>query len=181
VLGESLAADKTLQDENDVFFLTYREVMGTIPEDARDLVAWRRSQRAAYAELTLPPVWVGDPSPVTPDAPDASPARVVRGVAVSPGRVVGRARVIIDAGDCDQPVSADEVLVTRTTDPSWVSMILTAGGLAIDIGGPMSHGAIVARELGIPCVISTRDGTTRIRDGTLVELDGDAGVVRLLD
>ena len=181
VLGKSLAADHTLRDPADVFFLTYREVMGLTPENAGDLVSARRAQHEIFGRLTLPPVWIGNPSPVTVDASDDTTERVIRGVAVTPGRVVGRARVVLDAADCNVPVNGDEVLVTRTTDPSWVSMFLTAGGLAIDIGGPMSHGAIVARELGIPCVINTRDGTTRIIDGALVELDGDAGMVRLLD
>ncbi len=180
VLGATLAADGTLADPTDVFFLTYDEVMGTIPDDARALVEARRARREEYVGVTLPPVWIGDPEPLTARAHDDAD-RTITGVAVTPGLVVGRARVVLDAADCHEPVAGDEVLVTRTTDPSWVSMFLTAGGLAIDIGGPMSHGAIVARELGIPCVIGTRDGTARIPDGSLVELDGDAGVVRLLD
>ncbi len=180
VLGASLAADNTLADPTDLFFLTYDEVMGTVPTDARALVVVRRARREAYLDVTLPPVWIGDPQPLTGrDHSDAD--RTITGVAVTPGLVVGRARVVLDAADCHEPITGDEVLVTRTTDPSWVSMFLTAGGLAIDIGGPMSHGAIVARELGIPCVIGTRDGTARIRDGARVELDGDTGVVRLLD
>jgi pyruvate,water dikinase len=181
VIGETMAAQRTLRDPDDVFFLTFDEVMDAAPPNAAAVVTGRRARRDGYRDVVLPAVWVGQPRPVVGLADTRTDDRVVTGVPVAPGRVVGRARVVRDAGDCEVPIAADEVLVTRTTDPSWVSLFLTAAGLAIDIGGPMSHGAIVARELGIPCVINTGDGTRRIPDGSRVELDGDAGVVRVLD
>jgi pyruvate,water dikinase len=67
------------------------------------------------------------------------------------------------------------------TDPSWAAIMLTAGGLVIDVGGPISHGAIVARELGIPCVINTRDGTQRLSTGDYVRVDGTTGEVLILE
>jgi pyruvate,water dikinase len=70
--------------------------------------------------------------------------------------------------------------VCPTTDPSWASFFVAAAALVIDIGGPMSHGAIIARELGIPCVINTGDGTRRIRTGDRLQVDGDNGVVHIL-
>ncbi|MGH9034595.1 MAG: PEP-utilizing enzyme, partial [Acidimicrobiia bacterium] len=91
--------------------------------------------------------------------------------------VEGRARVVIDPGDV---LEEGEILVCETTDPSWASLMLVAGGLVIDIGGALSHGAIVARELGVPCVINTRVGTQRLRTGDLLRVDGDAGVVAVL-
>jgi len=71
--------------------------------------------------------------------------------------------------------------VCETTDPSWASWFLVAAALVIDIGGVMSHGAIAAREMGVPCVINTRNGTRRLHTGDLVEVDGDAGTVTLLE
>ena len=97
----------------------------------------------------------------------------------SPGTVVGRARVVTDPAALVEPIGPDEVLVTRTTDPSWVTLFLTAGALVIDVGGALSHGVIIARELGIPCVIGTGDGTARIPDGAEVAVDGTTGRVTL--
>ncbi|HLF41678.1 MAG TPA: PEP-utilizing enzyme, partial [Acidimicrobiia bacterium] len=101
------------------------------------------------------------------------------GMPVSPGVAEGRARVVRDplAGD---PLEPGEILVCETTDPSWTSLFLVAAGLVIDIGGALSHGAIVARELGVPCVINTRTGTSRLRTGDVVRVDGDAGTVIVL-
>jgi pyruvate,orthophosphate dikinase len=87
--------------------------------------------------------------------------------------VEGVARLMLDPeNDVLEP---GEILVCRTTDPSWASTMMLASALVIDIGGPISHGAIVARELGIPCVIGTRDGTARIRTGDRLRVDGAKG------
>ena len=80
-----------------------------------------------------------------------------------------------DNPDALQP---DEILVCHVTDPSWSAFFFVAAGVVIDIGGAMSHGAIVARELGIPCVINTMTGTQVIRSGDRVRVDGQAGTVR---
>ena len=73
-----------------------------------------------------------------------------------------------------------EILVCETTDPSWTSLFLVAAGLVIDIGGALSHGAILARELGVPCVINTRVGSAVLRTGDRLRVDGDAGRVEVL-
>jgi phosphoenolpyruvate synthase/pyruvate phosphate dikinase len=103
----------------------------------------------------------------------------IAGLAVSPGVVEGRARVVLDAATSE--LEPGEVLVCETTDPSWASLFLVASALVIDIGGALSHGAIVARELGVPCVINTRVGTRRLRTGDLLRVDGDAGMVTVLE
>jgi pyruvate,water dikinase len=101
-------------------------------------------------------------------------------MAVSPGEVEGRARVVMDP-DAGIEIEPGEVLVCQTTDPSWASYFLVASALVIDIGGAMSHGAIVARELGIPCVINTRTGTSAISPGDLLRVDGGSGKVEVLE
>ncbi|MDQ2650913.1 MAG: PEP-utilizing enzyme, partial [Actinomycetota bacterium] len=140
----------------------------------------RRRRRAELEALRLPLTWVGDPVPEPVTAPvdgrGGQPGEV-HGLGASPGVVVGRARIVVDPGALQEPIGPDEVLVARTTDPSWVTLFLTAGGLVIDIGGALSHGAIIARELGVPCVIGTTDGTTRIPEGATVTVDGTTGVV----
>jgi pyruvate,water dikinase len=85
--------------------------------------------------------------------------------------------VVTDSHDDD--LQPGEILVCRTTDPSWVSLFLAASAVVIDIGGQLSHGAIVARELGIPCVVNTRDGTRRIRTGDALRVDGTTGQVTI--
>jgi pyruvate,water dikinase len=86
--------------------------------------------------------------------------------------------VILDPSAED--LEPGEILVCRATDPGWVSLFHLAGGVAVDMGGTMSHAAIVARELGIPCVTCTVDGTRRLRTGDLVRLDGDNGRIEVL-
>jgi pyruvate,water dikinase len=80
----------------------------------------------------------------------------------------------------DDPLDAEEILVCDTTDPSWVSLFVSAAALVIDIGGPLSHGAIVARELGIPAVVNTADGTRAIRTGDRIRVDGKDGRIEIL-
>ena len=79
-----------------------------------------------------------------------------------------------------EPLQQGEILVCETTDPSWTSLFLVAAGLVIDVGGALSHGAILARELGVPCVINTRVGSQVLRTGDLLRVDGDAGRVEVL-
>lgn len=97
---------------------------------------------------------------------------------VGGGEVTGRARVVLDPAASQ--LEPGEILVCRSTDPGWVALFHLAGGVVIDMGGQMSHGAIVARELGVPCVAGTEDGTRRLRTGDLVHLDGTTGRVEVL-
>jgi pyruvate,water dikinase len=93
--------------------------------------------------------------------------------------VTGRARVVHDSDE--EPLRPGEILVCETTNPCWVTLFLVADAMVIDIGGVISHGAIAARELGIPCVINTRDGTRVLHTGDLVRVDGGSGTVEVLE
>jgi pyruvate,water dikinase len=117
---------------------------------------------------------VPEPELLTADE-DAADVAGVEGVGVSAGIVEGRVRVVLTP-DFDE-VEPDEVLVAPTTDPSWASIMFISGALVVDIGGALSHAAVVARELGIPCVVNTRTGTRELRTGDLVRVNGDAGTV----
>ena len=146
----------------------------------KDAVALRRERRDEYLKVKLPDSWTGQPEAIPITASEAAAAgSEITGLAVSPGVVEGRARVVLDplAGD---PLEPGEILVCETTDPSWTSLFLVAAGLVIDVGGPLSHGAILARELGVPCVINSRVGTAVLRTGDLLRVDGDAGRVEVL-
>jgi pyruvate,water dikinase len=165
---------------SDAMWCTLEELqLGTRPADAE--LTRRQARRDELLSLELPLSWVGDPEPLAdsmPSPPEPAGAVVV-GLGASPGVVRGRARVVIDPTRLGEPIGPDEVLVARTTDPSWVTLFLTAGALVIDVGGPLSHGAIIARELGVPCVIGTGDGTTRIAEGADVVVDGTTGTVTI--
>jgi rifampicin phosphotransferase len=102
---------------------------------------------------------------------------VLVGTPASAGTVTGVARVVLDpVGARLQP---GEILVTPSTDPGWTPLFLTAGGLVMEMGGANSHGAVVAREYGIPAVVGVPDATHRIRNGEPITVDGAAGTVRL--
>jgi phosphoenolpyruvate synthase/pyruvate phosphate dikinase len=102
---------------------------------------------------------------------------VLKGVAASPGQVTAPARVLLGPEDFDQMRPGD-VLVAEITTPAWTPLFAMAAGVVTDIGGPLSHGSIVAREYGIPAVLGTGVATQRIKSGQVVTVDGSAGTVR---
>jgi pyruvate,water dikinase len=193
--GAALEKEGLLGEANDVFFLTREELCGLLPDDVADVVAERRAFYDACRQVTIPEYWTGMPAVTPIEAPTSDPGAAtgtgrpagvggapdgdvsLDGIGVSPGRITGRARVIHDPL-VETTLEPGEILVCATTNPAWITLFLVAGALVIDVGGPLSHGAIAARELGIPCVINTRHGTTRLRTGDLVVVDGDAGTVR---
>lgn len=164
-----------------VFLLTIDEVAHAL-EAGRDnlvpLVAARRAELARDLARPDPPVtFVGAPPPAAP--PPASSLRV-SGLPASPGVVEGRARVLAVASDGDALLPG-EVLVVRTTDVGWTPLFFVAAGVVTELGGPLSHAAIVARELSVPTVVNAEAVTTLVRTGDRVRVDGDRGVVEILE
>ncbi|MEZ4331839.1 MAG: PEP-utilizing enzyme [Myxococcota bacterium] len=164
-----------LSEVEDVFFLTLAELQATLPGDARTRVAARRKQREEYRTLELPESWIGMVAPrATTQAEDTAP---LSGLGVSPGIAEGEARVVADgAGE----LLPGEILVCTATDPSYAGYFLVAAGVVTDIGGAMGHGAIVAREVGIPCVVNTKVATRRLRTGDRIRIDGTMGTIEIL-
>jgi pyruvate,water dikinase len=179
--GQALADGGLLDDPEDVFFLTYDEFLAPPDPAARERVAERKADHARYLQLQLPPSWTGPPEPVAlePDAPAADRPAVatLRGIGVVGQKVTGRARVVHDPMQAD--LDDGDILVCKTTDPSWTPLFMLAEALVIDTGGAMSHGAIVARELGVTCVINTVTGTKDIPDGATITVDGATGLVEI--
>ena len=179
-LGRDLAARGLLDDGEDVFLLLADEFLDGAVSDVRERVAFRKDRAAAYSAFELPVLFVGNPEPLSTDGPAVgATAPVLTGLGVSPGVVEGIARVVLDPAT-SEPLAPGEILVCAATDPSWVGHFLVAAALVIDVGGPMSHGAIVARELGVPCVINTVVGTQQLQSGDTVRIDGTAGTVEVL-
>lgn len=183
--GEHLVEEGVLDARDDVFLLTGRELTGEIPSDVRELVERRRDRRAAYAAVRFAQsTWAGLPDVelVAEDASAATgsaPKDLLTGTGVSRGVVEGVVRVVLDPDFED--VEPDEILVAPTTDPSWASIMFISSALVVDIGGALSHAAVVARELQIPCVVGTGDGTRALRTGDRVRVDGQAGTVEVLE
>jgi phosphohistidine swiveling domain-containing protein len=142
-----------------------------------EAVLFRRlsvSQRC-LSEGLLPPRFVGSPG----NAPSTSipETSTLKGWAASPGIVAGQARVVMSVEQGGR-LRAGDILVAPTTDASWTPLMLTAGGLVLEEGGPLSHGAIVAREFGLPAVLNIPRVTEAVEDGETIEVDGFAGLVR---
>jgi phosphohistidine swiveling domain-containing protein len=162
-------------EPDDVFFVTFDElVSGRIPDPA--VIAKRRARWESYRGIDLPESWTGVPRALRRRSDDAT---TLSGKGASPGTVDGTAYVVTDPSFAD--VEPDHILIAHTTDPSWSSIMFVSAALVTDIGGPMSHAAVVARELGIPCVVGTKTATVSIRTGDHVRVDGTAGTVEVLE
>lgn len=189
-LGDALVAQGKLDETDDVFFLVETELEQLVSDrlpDAAATIARRRATRKEYEALELPPTFTGIPVPIcAPTAAETSPDTMqpgtaqITGTSGNRGVVEGRALVILDP-DQDAELEDGDILVCRATDPAWMALLALAAGMVIDNGGATSHGAIVSRELGIPCVIGTGNGTSVIPNGARIRVDGDAGTVALLD
>ena len=179
--GEHLTEAGVLDTPDDVFFLTVDELLTpTSQTDLGALVVQRRELRAAYEAFNIPSVWRGTPVPVeTAAEPGAATTTPISGIGASVGVVEGVVRVVTDPTCAD--IDDGAVLVCTTTDPSWASIMYVSAALVVDVGSMMSHAAVVAREIGLPCVVNTINGTTRLRDGDRVRVDGKRGVVEILD
>ena len=158
------------------------QARGPVPTRLRmsSVIAARRAEYDKNSSVTPPDVVFGkfDPDNYVPDTQDEQ-TEVLNGLGVSPGRATGRARVILRA-DSDQQLLAGEILVAPFTDPGWTPYFVPAAAIVMDEGGVISHGSIVAREYGIPAVVNVGNGTRIIKTGQKIQVDGDRGVVRIL-
>ena len=165
-----------------VFFCTYDElttVLATGRADVGDVVRMRRAEFARDQARPDPPVsFVGRPPTVV--LPPAS-GIALRGLPASGGVVEGTARVLDPQGDDSGDLRPGEILVARTTDVGLSPLFLIAAGVVTELGGPLSHAALVAREYGVPAVVNVAGATTAIKTGDVVRVDGDRGVVERLD
>lgn len=182
VLADRLVERGVLGARDDVFFLTYEELASVMQGESRDvrpLVATRRAEHERLARLSPPPVVIGvwDEASAGWDVP--TDVRTLEGMSVSAGVARGPARVFLSVDD-DEAVLPGEILVAPFTDPGWTPYFIPAAGIVMDMGGLLSHGSIIAREYGIPAVVNVGPATRIIETGQLIEVDGDAGVVRIL-
>ncbi|MBM7786603.1 PEP/pyruvate-binding domain-containing protein [Tenggerimyces flavus] len=178
MIGRDLVAAERLAVPDDVFFLDLAEVRSALGgRDHRALVVERREAYAAeLRRRRIPRMMLSDGTDLEALGTAATEGDLV-GTSASSGTVTGIARVVLD------PVGAHlepgEILVAPSTDPGWTPLFLTAGGLVMEMGGANSHGAVVAREYGIPAVVGVPDATSRISSGQQIRVDGASGIVTI--
>jgi len=178
-IGARLADEGVIDDPEDVFFFTVDELEQRPPKRAREIVEYRRSCRKAYEAIELPMTFYGMPEPVA--APDEQQDVIeITGIPGSSGTAEGPVRVVRDVDEEGDDVQPGEILVCKVTNPSWTPLFALVDAVVIDIGGPNSHGPIIARELGVPCVINVGNGTSVLRTGDIVRVDGAKGTVTVL-
>jgi pyruvate,water dikinase len=191
-LGDALAARATIAARDDVFFLTIGELTdlargGEMAGGAlQSLIATRRAEHERLAATTPPDAFTLDAGEylsdgATQNAPeDHDVGGDLRGTGACGGRVTGRATVLESVSQAERLARGD-ILVTKQTDPGWGPVFFLIAGLVIERGGMLSHGAIIAREFGIPCVVGIKHAMARIQSGATVSVDGDQGVVHVVD
>jgi len=185
-MGSLLVEQGVLDEVDDVFYFTADELIAGLPDNAKALAKERKAIREELLKVDIPRTWEGTPAqlPISEpaaQAPTAGPAPdgvAVTGIGASGGVVEGNARVVFDPTEVD--VEPGDIIVAPTTDPSWAAVLFLAEALVVDIGGPLSHAAVVARECGIPCVIGTDNGTAVLRTGDTIRVDGNKGTVEIL-
>jgi pyruvate,water dikinase len=187
-LASLMVNDGILPDADVLYFLTHDEigVLLRIREhrdgsrQPRDLVAHALQRRHALdqqRQLQFEDISIGAPQPVQPDLSQLPADKIVRGRTVSRGRAVGRAKTALVVSEAVK-LQAGDILIAPITDIAWTPYFSLIGGLATDIGSAVSHGAVVAREYGLPAIVKTDVGTRVFKDGDIVVLDADHGILR---
>jgi rifampicin phosphotransferase len=179
--AERLVQAHVLREKKDIFYLTFEELQEVVRTNHVDdnLIRERKDEFKSYQALTPPRVLTSDGEVVSgsyqrDDLPDGA----LIGLAVSSGTVEGRARVILDIAEAN--LEEGDILVTAFTDPSWTPLFVSIKGLVTEVGGLMTHGAVIAREYGLPAVVGVEHATRLIRDGQRIRVHGTDGYVEIL-
>ncbi len=179
--AERLVQAHVLDEKEDIFYLTFQELYEVVRSNQVDdqLIRRRKDEFRSYQALTPPRVITSDGEVISGAyRRDDTPAGTLVGLAVSVGTVEGRARVILDMAEAD--LEADDILVTVFTDPSWTPLFVAIKGLVTEVGGVMTHGAVIAREYGLPAVVGVEHATQLIQDGQRIRVHGTKGYVEIL-
>jgi phosphoenolpyruvate synthase/pyruvate phosphate dikinase len=179
--AERLVQTRVLREKEDIFYLTFHElqdvVRGTQVDDR--LIGERKAAFRSYQLLTPPRVLTSDGEAIAGEYHrDDVPAGALVGLPVSAGTIEGRARVILDMATAD--LEDGDILVTAFTDPSWTPLFVGIKGLVTEVGGLMTHGAVIAREYGLPAVVGVEHATRLIRDGQRIRVHGTDGYVEIV-
>ena len=170
-----------LHEKEDIFYLTFQELHDVVRTNHADdqLISQRKDTFRSYEALTPPRVFTSDGEVVAGAyRRDDVPTGALVGLPVSGGTIEGRARIILDMAEAD--LEPGDILVTAYTDPSWSPLFVTISGLVTEVGGLMTHGAVIAREYGLPAVVGVEQATRLIRDRQRIRVHGTDGYVEIL-
>jgi pyruvate,water dikinase len=193
-LGERLAKAEVIRNPEDVYWIKDKELQALAKKIdinhtmvdvyhgvvARRKATWRSQKRATPpAKINMGDKYMGFDTAIFLPSEGSDEENVIKGVPTSPGKVTGKARVLHGPEDFDQ-MEYGEILIAGITTPAWTPLFAMAAAVVTDIGGPLSHGSIVAREYGIPAVLGTGLATRKIRSGQLITVDGNSGTVTMI-
>src|SRR4029434_1527362 len=179
--AERLVQANVLPEKEDIFYLTFSELHDVVRTNQLDdqLIQRRKDAFRSYHALTPPRVLTSDGEAIAGAyRRDDVPAGALIGLPVSAGTIEGRARVILDMRESD--LEPGDILVTAHTDPSWTPLFVAIARLVPGVGGVMTHGAVIAREYGLPAVVGVEHATRMIRDGQRIRVHGTDGYVEIL-
>ncbi|MCK6255321.1 phosphoenolpyruvate synthase [Fictibacillus sp. KIGAM418] len=179
--AEQLVQDNVIHEKEDIYYLTFEELADVVRTNKLDeqIISKRKDEYKLYEKLTPPRVITSDGEIITGKYKRENiPAKAIAGLPVSSGVIEGRARVILNMEDAD--LEEGDILVTSFTDPSWTPLFVSLKGLVTEVGGLMTHGAVIAREYGLPAVVGVENATELIRDGQQIRVHGTEGYIEIL-
>jgi rifampicin phosphotransferase len=179
--AEKLVQTGVIHEIEDIHYLTFDELHDVVRTNKLDyqIISHRKDEYKLYEKLTPPRVITSDGEIVSGEYKRENlPAEAIPGLPVSSGVVEGRARVILNLEEA--VLEEGDILVTTFTDPGWTPLFVSIKGLVTEVGGLMTHGAVIAREYGLPAVVGVENATKLIKDGQRIKVNGTAGYIEIL-
>ncbi|CAN7291554.1 phosphoenolpyruvate synthase [Peribacillus frigoritolerans] len=179
--AEQLVQANVIHEKEDIYYLTFEEFHEVVRTNKLDyqMISKRKDEYKLYEKLTPPRVITSDGEIIAGEYKRENlPAEAIVGQPVSSGVIEGRARVILNMEDAD--LEDGDILVTTFTDPSWTPLFVSIKGLVTEVGGLMTHGAVIAREYGLPAVVGVVNATKLIKDGQRIRVNGTEGYIEIL-
>ncbi|MGG0384225.1 phosphoenolpyruvate synthase [Priestia filamentosa] len=179
--AEQLVQEGVIHKKEDIYYLTFEEFHEVVRTNKLDygIISKRKDEYKLYEKLTLPRVITSDGEIIIGEYKRENlPSEAIVGLPVSSGVIEGKARVILNMEDAD--LEDGDILVTTFTDPSWTPLFVSIKGLVTEVGGLMTHGAVIAREYGLPAVVGVENATKLIKDGQRIRINGTDGYIEIL-
>lgn len=179
--ADKLVQNGVIRERDDIYFLFFEELREVVKTNRLDygIIAKRKAEYEVYEKLTPPRMMTSEGEIITGEFGSGNvPQGALAGIPVSAGTIAGRARVILNLEDA--VIEDGDILVTKFTDPGWTPVFVSVKGLVTEVGGMMTHGAVVAREYGLPAVVGVENATKLIRDGQMIRVNGTEGYVEIL-
>ncbi|MEN6461621.1 MAG: PEP-utilizing enzyme [Syntrophomonas sp.] len=179
--AEKLVQKGVIREKEDIYYLTFEELREVVKTNRLEygIITRRKAEYEFYEKLTPPRLMTSEGEVILGEYDTGNiPQGALAGVPVSTGVIEGRARVVLKLEDAI--IEKGDILVTKFTDPGWTPLFVSVKGLVTEVGGMMTHGAVIAREYGLPAVVGVDDATNLIRDGQRIRINGSEGYVEIL-